>query len=406
MDKNQPITSLPMHIALFVRSFGGSGGARFIVNIARGLSDKGHRVDLVMGRKEGNYLDEIPAKVRIVDLAVHSSLQALGSLTRVHGDAMALAKMVLAPKSHWVLGAIPGLARYLICERPQVMISAMDYPNIAALLARDVSRVSTKVIVTAHIALSEKVAQNQQKRRIRAFPKVAHRFYPKADAIVAVSKGVAKDLAKVINLPPNRITTIYNPVISPEIKDHAMEYACDWFFPGSPPVILAVGKLRPAKDFPTLLRAFARVRGMMKARLIILGEGEERVKLLKQAQDLGISDDLYMPGFVKNPFSYMAKASVFVLSSAWEGLAMVLIEALACGCPVVSTDCPSGPAEILENGRFGTLVPVGDYVALSKAIFHCIKNSPDQNILMARGREFSIEHATEEYLALAKHLCT
>ena len=405
MDKNHAISLSPMHIALFIRSFGGSGGARFVLNIARCLSDKGHRVDLVMGRKEGYYLDEIPAKVRIVDLAVRSSLQALGSLTRVHGDGMALAKMVLMPKSHWILGAIPGLAHYLICERPQVMISAMDYPNIAAILARDVSQVSTKLIVTVHIALSVKVANNQQKRRIRAYPKVARRFYPKSDAIVAVSKGVAKDLAKVINLPLNRITTIYNPVITPEIKDHAMEYACDWFYPGSPPVILAVGKLKPAKDFPTLLRAFARVREMMKARLIILGEGEQRVKLLKQAQDLGISDDLYMPGFVKNPFSYMAKASVFVLSSAWEGLPTVLIEALACGCPVVSTNCPSGPAEILENGRFGTLVPVGDYAALAEAIFHCIKNPPDQNILMARGREFSIEHATEEYLALVKRLC-
>jgi len=406
MDKNQPITSFPMHIALFVRSFGGSGGARFILNIARCLSDKGHRVDLVMGRKEGYYLDEIPAKVRIVDLAVRSSLQALGSLTRVHGDAMALAKMVLALRSHWILGAIPGLARYLICERPQVMISAMDYPNIAAILARDASRVSTKLILTVHINLSTKVANNQQSRRIRAFPKIAHRFYPKSDAIVAVSKGVAKDWSEMIKLNPDHIYTIYNPVITPELKDLAMEYACDWLTSGSFPVILAVGKLKPAKDFPTLLRAFARVRGMMKARLIILGEGEQRVKLLKQAQELGISDDLYMPGFVKNPLSYMAKASVFVLSSAWEGLPTVLIEALACGCPVVSTDCPSGPAEILEDGRFGTLVPVGDDAILAEGIIDCIKNPPDKNILMARGQEFSLEHAAEEYLALVKCLCT
>ena len=232
MDKNYVISLSPMHIALFVRSFGGSGGARVILNIARCLSDKGHRIDLVMGRKEGYYLDEIPVKARIVDLAVHSSLQALGSLTRVHGDGMALVKMVLAPKSHWVLGAIPGLARYLVRERPQVMIAAMDYPNIAAILARDISQVSTKLIVTAHIDLSTKVANNQKKRRIRAFPKVARRFYPKADAIVAVSRGVTKDLTKVINLPPDRITTIYNPVITPEIKDRAMEYACDWFYLG------------------------------------------------------------------------------------------------------------------------------------------------------------------------------
>ena len=395
-----------MHIALFIHSFGGGGGARFMLNIARGLSDKGHRVDLVMGRKKGYYLDEIPAGIRTVNLAVKSPLQALGSLISVCGDAMALAKMVLAPKSPRVLGAIPGLARYLICERPQVMISALDYPNIAAILARDVSRTSTKLILTVHINLSTKVANNQQSRRTKAYPKIARRFYPKSDAIVTVSKEVAKDLSKVINLPPDRITTIYNPVVTPELKNRAMEYACDWFSPGSPPVILAVGRLEPAKDFPTLLRAFAKVSRMMKARLIILGEGEQRLKLLNQAQDLGISDDLYLPGFVNNPLSYMAKASVFVLSSALEGLPTVLIEALACGCPVVSTNCPSGPAEILENGRFGTLVPVGDNAALAEAIFHCIKNPPDKNILMARGQEFSIEHATEEYIALAKRLCT
>jgi len=286
------------------------------------------------------------------------------------------------------------------------MISAMDYPNIAAILARDASRVSTKLILTVHINLSTKVANNQHRRRTRAYPKIARRFYPKSDAIVAVSKEVAKDLSNVINLPPDRITTIYNPVVTPELKNRTMEYACDWLSPGSTPVILAVGRLEQAKDFPTLLRAFARVNRMMKARLIILGEGEQRLKLLKQAQDLGISDDLYLPGFLKNPFSYMAKASVFVLSSALEGLPTVLIEALACGCPVVSTNCPSGPSEILENGRFGTLVPVGDDAALAEAIFHCIKNPPDKNILMARGQEFSIEHATEKYIALAKRLCT
>ena len=210
----------------------------------------------------------------------------------------------------------------------------------------------------------------------------------------------------MIKLNPDHIYTIYNPVITPELKDLAMEYACDWLTPGSSPVILAVGKLKPAKDFPTLLRAFARVRKVINARLIILGEGEQRAKLLNQANELDISDYVYLPGFVKNPFSYMAKATVFVLSSAWEGLPTVLIEALACGCPVVSTDCPSGPAEILEDGRFGTLVPVGDDAILAEGIIDCIKNPPDKNILMARGQEFSLEHAADKYLALVKCLCT
>lgn len=405
MDYHHPLKSFPLHIALFIRSFKGSGGARFMLNIARSLSDKGHRVDLVMGRRVGYYLDEIPAGVRTIDLAVRSSFQALGALTHVRGEAMALARMVFAPKSHWVLGAIPGLARYLIRERPQAMISAMDYPNIAAILARDAAGVSTKLVLTLHMNLSAKVANNPRNHRIKVYPEVARHFYPKSDAIVAVSKGVAKDWSKVLNLPPDRILTIYNPVVTPELKERAREDASEWFFPGSPPVILAVGKLEPAKDFPTLLRAFARVRRVRKARLIILGEGEQRPRLIKQAQDLGILDDLSMPGFVNNPLSYMAKASVFALSSVREGLPTVLIEALACGCPVVSTDCPDGPAEILENGRFGTLVSIADDAALAEAIVHCLENPPDKNILIARGQEFSLKHAGEEYIALVKQLC-
>jgi len=250
--KNKYNTSSPMHLSLFVRSFGGSGGAeRVMLNIARGLNEKGHRVDLVMGRYKGHYLDEIPARVRVVNLAVRSSLQALACLPYVRGNAIALVKMVLAPKPHWVLGAIPALARYLTSEQPQAMISAMAYPNVTAILARNIARVSTRIIVTAHSTLSID-ANNQKKRRIKAQPKIVRRFYPQSDAIVAVSNGVAKDLAKVINLPPDRITTIYNPVIAPEISDLAGEYASNWFFPGAPPVILGVGGLKPAKDFSTL----------------------------------------------------------------------------------------------------------------------------------------------------------
>jgi glycosyltransferase involved in cell wall biosynthesis len=193
--------------------------------------------------------------------------------------------------------------------------------------------------------------------------------YPWADGIVAVSQGVADDLAQQIGIPRERIQVILNPIVTPELQRKAkapLEHP--WFSPGQPPVVLAVGRLHPQKDYPTLLEAFAQVRQARPARLLILGEGGERSRLEALIHQLGLEEDVSLPGFVENPFAYMSHASVFVLSSRWEGLPTVLIEALYCGAPLVATDCPSGPREILANGQYGRLVPVSDVRALAKAV--------------------------------------
>jgi glycosyltransferase involved in cell wall biosynthesis len=228
---------------------------------------------------------------------------------------------------------------------------------------------------------------------------LAGRFYPWADAIIAVSDGVADDVARVTSLPRESITTIHNPVVTPELQEK-MRAPLDhpWFAPGNPPVLLAVGRLVDQKDFPTLLKAFARVRAVRKARLIILGEGKERPELEALTGKLGVASDVDLPGFVLNPFPYMIRASALVLSSAWEGLPGVLIEAMACGCPVVSTDCPSGPAEILNGGAYGPLVPVGDDAALAKAILSVLEAPPDSERLRAQAALFSVDRATDQYL--------
>ncbi len=216
---------------------------------------------------------------------------------------------------------------------------------------------------------------------------------------MAVSEGVAEDLALTASLPRERITTIYNPVVTPALAGQAQApLTHPWFAPGSPPVLLAVGRLHYQKDFPTLLRAFARVRAVRAVRLLILGEGDQGVALQASAQELGITTDVELPGFVLNPFAYMARAAVFVLSSAYEGLPGVLIQALACGCPVVSTDCPSGPAEILEGGVYGPLVPVGDDAALAKAILSTLNARPNPDWLRTRAAEFSVDRAVDRYL--------
>jgi glycosyltransferase involved in cell wall biosynthesis len=171
-----------------------------------------------------------------------------------------------------------------------------------------------------------------------------------------------------------------------------------WFKPGAAPVILAVGRLIPQKDFQTLIRAFAILQRKSKARLVILGEGRQRLELESLTQELGIAPHVEMPGFVSNPYQYMAGASVFALTSRYEGLPGVLIQALACGCPVISTDCPGGSAEILDHGKYGRLVPINNDTVLADAMDSVLNEQPDKNILRKRASLFSVERATQQYL--------
>jgi glycosyltransferase involved in cell wall biosynthesis len=282
----------------------------------------------------------------------------------------------------------------------------MTNANLVALWARRLARVPTRVAVSERNTLSQKMKEHAKNRRWsrRFLLPVVHRTYPWADAIIAVSTGVADDLSLTAGIPREWISTIYNPVVTPELLSKAQApLDHPWFTPGSPPVILGVGRLHEQKDFPTLLRTFARVRAERETHLMILGEAkhaEHRAELIALAAQLGIADDVAFPGFVDNPFAYMARASVFVLSSAWEGLPGVLIQALACGCPVVSTDCPSGPAEILQNGQYGPLIPVGDDAALARAILTTLDRPPDPQRLRARAAEFSVSHAVDQYIEL------
>jgi glycosyltransferase involved in cell wall biosynthesis len=230
-------------------------------------------------------------------------------------------------------------------------------------------------------------------------PWLAKQFYRKADCIIAVSEGVADDLVSVAGLARSEIRVIYNPVVTPELVARAEEpLVHPWLVPGAAPVVLGAGRLSPQKDFATLLRAFAQVRAARPVRLIILGEGELRGQLEAQAAALGVSEDIQFPGFVDNPYAYMRRAGVFVLSSAWEGFGIVLVEAMACGAPVVSTDCPVGPAEILDGGRYGPLVPVGDGGALAQSILSMLDRPMDPERLRARAGDFALDKIGRQYL--------
>jgi glycosyltransferase involved in cell wall biosynthesis len=218
------------------------------------------------------------------------------------------------------------------------------------------------------------------------------------ESLVAVSEGAAADLAQTLRLPRNIVKVIYNPIISPEMFEKAKEsFDHPWFAPRQPPVLLGIGRLVPEKDFRTLVLAFEKVRRHMPCRLMILGEGKDLMALRGIVNSAGLSDDVAFPGFVENPYKYMARSSLFVLSSLREGLPTVLIEALALGVPVVSTDCESGPREILEGGRYGQLVKPGDADALAAAIREALLNKqPSFN----RTERFERKSISEQYLSL------
>lgn len=355
-------------IALFLPSLRGGGAERVMVTLANGFGARGLAVDLVLAKAEGPYLKDVSEAVRVVDLGASR-----------------------------VLASLPGLIRYLRRERPAAMLSAMNHANVVALLARKLARIPTRLVVSEHNTLSAG-CDTLPLGRARMMPWLMRRTYPWATSIVAVSTGVADDLARAIHLSRERISVVFNPVATDMLIRRNNDAACHpWLTPGEPPVILAVGRLTPQKDFTTLIHAFARLRASRSVRLIILGEGEMRAELEALLGKMGLLKDVAMPGFVDNPFDWMHASRMFVLSSAWEGLGMVLIEAMACGTPVVSTDCPSGPAEILENGKWGRLVPPGDADALYVAIKATLddSNGPD---VARRARDFGVDQAVDGYL--------
>jgi glycosyltransferase involved in cell wall biosynthesis len=355
-------------IAFFLPSLRGGGAERMMLNLAEDFANRGFSVDLVLARAEGSYLKDVSKKVRVVDL-----------------------------NADRVIKSLPALVRYLRSEKPDAMLSAMGHANVVAVWARSLAMVSTRVVVSEHANLTFSV-QNATSKRARFMPWLMRFSYPRADGVVAVSGGVADDLAQVIKLPRERITTIYNPVVTSELLRKAKESIDHlWFRPGEPPVVLGIGRLTRQKDFSTLIRAFALVRKERPARLMILGEGEERHKLTELSKKLGIDADVDMPGFVDNPFAILRHSSLFVLSSVFEGFGNVLVEAMACGCPVVSNDCPSGPAEILENGKYGKLVTVGNVAELAETIVRTV-DAPEHPDVVKRAQDFGVEQSVIEYL--------
>ncbi len=357
-------------LALFMPSFRGGGAERVMVTLAEGFAGRGVAVDLLVAQREGPNEPAPAARIRVVDL-----------------------------RASRVLLAIPGLVRYLRRERPRAMLSALPHCNVVATWATGLAGGATRLVLSEHTTASLSAAHSPQ-RRARILPVFMRRAYRRAGAVVAVSDGAADDLASLTGIARADITRIYNPVVTPRLAARADETLDHpWFAASQPPVVLGVGRLTPAKDFATLVRAVAAVRARRQVRLLILGEGDERTALQSLASRVGLGSDFSLPGFVDNPYRYMTNAAVFALSSRWEGFGNALVEAMACGAAVVSTDCPNGPREILEGGRHGLLVPVGDPRRLAAALERQL-DRPQRATVVERSRAFGVEPALERYGAV------
>ena len=356
------------HVALFVHSMSGGGMERVMLGLASGLAERGMFVDLVLNRAGGEYIDLVPVNVRLLDL-----------------------------NSNRTIVSFLEFLRYLRREGPDVVLSTPLRPNIVALVAKVIVRGGLRVVVRQDSTFTKSFEDGSF--RVRRIWQLLKWLLPLADCIVPVSFGVAEDLRAVAPAVSHKIMTIYNPVVWP---DHSQKAAAPvehpWFNDARTPVILSVGRLAPVKDQATLLRAFTQVVASRPAHLVILGEGPERQNLAALSDRLGISQHVDMPGFRINPYAYMSKSKVFVLSSRHEGLSTVLIEAMASGTSVVSTDCRSGPREILEDGKWGHLVPVGDWRAMAEAIIDTLDNPIPSGQLIARASDFSADASIDRYL--------
>lgn len=361
----------PRSVALYLPHLRFGGAERAFVRLAQGFAWRGRRVWAVTHRQEGELLAELPPEVERVGLAA--------------GRTMA---------------AVMPLARFLRHARPDVLVSGQPHNNMAALLARRLAGVSTRVIVSEHAPLTLH-ARHQGGWKYRAAPGLAGLVYPRADAVVAVSEGVAGDLRLLLRDGGRRLRVIHNPAYPSDLPSLAGgRPGHRWLAPGQRPVIVGVGRLSPEKDFATLVRAAALLRRERPLRLLLLGDGPERDRLQGLAAEGGFAADYRCVGFVTNPYAAMRAAGVVALSSRYEGFGNVLVEAMACGTPVVATDCPGGVAEILDGGRYGRLTPVGDAPALARALAETLDDPLPGSALKMRARAFSPEAAAEAWLRL------
>jgi glycosyltransferase involved in cell wall biosynthesis len=361
----------PIHI--FLPNLLEGGAQHVMVRIANHFAKLGHPTTLIVSSAGGPHERKISPDVTLVSLDAGNMLSAMLKL-----------------------------ASYMTRKSPPTLLTAITFANLPALIAKRIARSNTKIVISERHACSKWLANRRFSRRM-LYGRLIPRIYPWADAMIAVSNGVADDLSKMIGVDRKKIRVVFNPSIDamdrpgPDVSP-----SHEWFSQPEVPVIVAAGRLHPQKDFETLIRAFALVRERRPVRLLILGEGSERQPLELLVAKLGLERDVVLHGYIDDPLPYFGAASLFVLSSVYEGFPNVLVEALACGAPVVSTDCESGPREILQDGRLGPLVPVGSPSRLADAIERVLDAPGDQEARLRRAADFTVAQTAQGYLSVLR----
>jgi len=354
-----------------------------MLNLAIGLAKRGVRVD-VLATSSGQVLPKgSPGTLRLISL----------NRWQIGRWSLNWQRPIFRTVVRW--GA---LLRYLRQEEPPVLLSAMHYLNETAILAVKASGTKTRCVVAEHTNLTQESRYVEQ-WQARLTPLWVRCLYPHADLVVAVSQGVASDLAPIARILPEKIQVLYNPVLSQDLfKQVEDENVHDWLSSHTVPLVMGMGRFVRQKNFGLLIQAFSLLLLQKpEARLMLVGGGRNQVALEEMTTALGIRDRVAFIDFVDNPAAYLKRANVLALSSSWEGLPTVVIEALALGCPVVATDCPSGPGELLADQR-GYLVPPGSPHAMAQALAVAL-DQPNSSTDEAWLAQFSVEQAVERYAA-------
>ena len=408
-----------LHVGFVLPSLHGGGAERNALHLAQWLIERGHRADLVVPCFAGAYRAAIPPGVRLYRGRLpHTDRRFLRQVQQSAAGGAKVTALGVNPFTVAWIGLVLGrkhpgvrvrrkrslyasvhiLDRYLRTARPQVLVSTLPSADAAAVCAAELTGRAVSVVVT----VQNNVAAGYAPEWLAA----ARALYPLADAVVAVSKGVAESVRHSLGVDGERVRTIHNSVPADSVRRLAQaKVAHPWFAEGAPPVILSVGREAAQKDFPTLVEAFGLARREVDTRLVILGRlsAPFQARLRSLARRHGVEGDLGFLDFDENPYRYMRRAGLLALSSRWEGLPMVILEALACGTPVVSTDAPYGPREIL--GGWGDLPPVGDAPGLARALVATLRcGRPTEEALRTRAADFSLDKAADAYVALFEQL--
>jgi glycosyltransferase involved in cell wall biosynthesis len=358
------------NLTIFMPSLAVGGAEMVVIRLLEGLVKRGIQVDLVLATKYGDLRHSIPNDVRIIDLDCSRTIFSLFKLMR-----------------------------YLRNNKPAKLLSHLHRSNRIAILAKILTRTQTEIYLVNHTTIS--IKRENSSLLFKLISALSYKYlYKRATKLIHVSKGAARDLENELQTDEGAVSVIYNPIVNMKMLNCHKDYSKPhpWFRDENIPIILSVGRFRRLKGYDVLIDAFYLLQKKINARLIILGDGRIREELEDQVDTLKLKDKVYMPGVVHNVYEYMYFSSVFVLASRWEALPTVLVEALACGCTVVSTDCPHGPSEILESGKYGYLVPVDNSIKLSYAIETAINNPIPEKICIRRAEDFSVEKATDRYI--------